>query len=81
MLPETVKKLKVVLVSGQTGSGKTKLLSEISSLGGQVLDLENLANHRGSLLGGFPENSQPSQKFFESLLLNQLTKCILKAMN
>ena len=74
MLPETVKKLKVVLVSGQTGSGKTQLLSEISSLGGQVLDLENIANHRGSLLGGFPENSQPSQKFFESLLLNQLTK-------
>ena len=72
MIPALAKSLRIVLISGQTGSAKTRLLNEISLLGGQVLDLERLANHRGSLIGAFPGNPQPSQKFFESLVVDKL---------
>ncbi|KJH72449.1 tRNA 2-selenouridine(34) synthase MnmH [Aliterella atlantica] len=63
------------LLCGLTGSGKTHILRQLSRQNHQVLDLEALANHRGSLLGeewaGKP-TAQPSQKLFESLLLQQL---------
>lgn len=63
------------VLCGLTGSGKSYILRQMRSSGAQVLDLEALANHRGSLLGeewqGKP-SSQPSQKHFESLLLQQL---------
>lgn len=62
-----------VVVHGPTGSGKSRLLSAIGRAGGQVLDLEALAAHRGSVLGGLPDRPQPSQKMFESLLLNELS--------
>jgi tRNA 2-selenouridine synthase len=62
----------IVLLSGHTGTAKTAILSEVGSRGAQVLDLENLANHRGSLLGGFAGRPQPSQKWFESQLLGEL---------
>jgi tRNA 2-selenouridine synthase len=54
------------VVCGLTGSGKSHLLQTLSSLGAQVLDLENLAAHRGSVLGNLPDEPQPSQKMFES---------------
>ncbi|HVY08089.1 MAG TPA: tRNA 2-selenouridine(34) synthase MnmH [Burkholderiales bacterium] len=60
------------VVCGPTGSGKSHLLSSIASAGGQVLDLEALARHRGSLLGGLPGETQPSQKMFESLIWKSL---------
>jgi tRNA 2-selenouridine synthase len=56
------------IVAGPTGSGKTRLLHGLAGNGGQVLDLEGLACHRGSLLGD--DGGQPSQKWFDSLLLN-----------
>jgi tRNA 2-selenouridine synthase len=63
------------VMGGLTGSGKTHILRQLAKRGVQVLDLEGLANHRGSLLGqeweGKP-SPQPSQKRFESLLLQQL---------
>jgi tRNA 2-selenouridine synthase len=63
------------VLCGLTGTGKTYTLRQMSQRGVQVLDLEGLANHRGSLLGeawqGKP-SPQPSQKYFESLLLQQL---------
>ncbi len=55
---------KFRVVAGPTGSGKTRLLKALSHVGAQVLDLEALANHRGSLLGDV--GVQPSQKWFES---------------
>lgn len=55
------------IVAGATGTGKTRILRAFAAEGAQVLDLEGLAQHRGSLLGG--GGSQPSQKFFESQLL------------
>lgn len=63
------------VLCGLTGSGKTSILSQMRQRGAQVLDLEALANHRGSLLGQEWEEKlspQPSQKYFDSLLLHQL---------
>ncbi len=71
-------KLKIVLISGKTGTGKTKLLHQIKSNNGQILDLEGIARHKGSLLGRDLENNQPSQKLFESLLYNALKSINLK---
>ena len=56
------------VLCGPTGSGKSRLLAALAQAGAQVLDLETLANHRGSLLGLLPGTSQPSQKYFDSLL-------------
>ena len=60
------------VVCGPTGSGKSRLLQALAECGAQVLDLENLANHRGSLLGELPNSPQPSQKGFETRLWNTL---------
>ena len=62
------------VVCGPTGSGKSRLLAALSNTGHQVLDLEVLARHRGSVLGRIPEHAQPSQKLFDSLLLEALRK-------
>ncbi len=56
------------VICGKTGSGKTRLLQSLARSGAQVLDLEEIALHRGSVLGYIPETPQPSQKHFESQL-------------
>ena len=56
------------VVCGLTGSGKSRLLRARAADGAQVLDLEALAKHRGSMLGDLPGDPQPSQKWFESQL-------------
>jgi tRNA 2-selenouridine synthase len=71
-------KLNIILISGKTGSAKTKILHSIKEQGGQILDLEGLANHKGSLLGIIPNLKQPSQKYFESLLYYEIKKINLK---
>ena len=68
--------LKLHVLGGLTGSGKTRLLHALREAGGQILDLEGLANHRGSLLGTVGE--QPSQKYFESTLYEALLACDLE---
>jgi tRNA 2-selenouridine synthase len=60
------------VICGPTGSGKSRLLQALASQGEQVLDLEALARHRGSVLGDVPGDPQPSQKMFDSLLWNTL---------
>jgi tRNA 2-selenouridine synthase len=60
------------VLCGPTGVGKTRLLDALSAAGAQVLDLEGLAQHRGSLIGALPGIAQPSQKWFDSLLLEKL---------
>jgi tRNA 2-selenouridine synthase len=60
------------VVCGLTGSGKSRLIEAIATEGGQVLDLEGLARHRGSLLGERPDDPQPTQKMFESGLFAAL---------
>ncbi len=61
-------------VCGTTGSGKSRLLQVLAREGAQVLDLEQLANHRGSVLGGLPTAPQPSQKMFESRLWDTMRR-------
>lgn len=62
--------LKAVLIDGNTGTGKTDLLRRLAARGLQVIDLEGLANHRGSLFGS--RGGQPGQKLFESRLLARI---------
>ncbi len=64
--------LKLILLDGHTGSGKTQMLGMLAARGLQVLDLEGLAGHRGSLFGAIAGQPQPSQKMFESRLLAAL---------
>jgi tRNA 2-selenouridine synthase len=66
--------LRFHVVCGPTGSGKSRFLSALERVGAQVLDLEKLAAHRGSILGSLPQVGQPPQKLFESLLWAELQK-------
>jgi tRNA 2-selenouridine synthase len=56
----------VVVLDGNTGSAKTEILNLLAGFGVQVIDLEGLARHRGSLFGAM--GTQPSQKAFEGTL-------------
>ena len=60
------------VLCGPTGCGKTRLLHELARQGHQVLELEGLARHRGSLLGDLPGIHQPTQKQFDSMLLETM---------
>ncbi len=71
-LPGLCQRFRWVVLSGLTGVGKTRLLRMMEEEGGQVLDLEALACHRGSLLGGM-EEAQPPQRLFESRLHARLS--------
>lgn len=71
-LRELAPKLRLRVLAGQTGSGKTAVLRALAARGEQVLDLEGLACHRGSLLGSEPGCPQPPQRLFESRLHERL---------
>ena len=64
--------LRFQVVTGPTGSGKTRLLKALGQAGAQVLDLEDLACHRSSVLGRIPGQPQPSQKHFDTLVWDKL---------
>ncbi|KGM40173.1 tRNA 2-selenouridine synthase [Aquabacterium sp. NJ1] len=64
--------LPLRVVCGATGSAKTRVLHALAEQGAQVLDLEGLACHKGSLLGAVPGVDQPSQKAFETQLATVL---------
>jgi tRNA 2-selenouridine synthase len=69
VLPE---KFSFRVICGMTGSGKSRLLTALQQAGAQVLDLETLARHRGSVLGDMPNAPQPAQKGFDSQLVSRL---------
>ena len=56
------------VISGATGSGKSRLLETLAAQGAQVLHLEQMAAHKGSVLGSLPGEVQPSQKGFDTTL-------------
>lgn len=62
------------VVCGLTGTGKSRLLRALAAAGAQVLDLEALAAHRGSVLGNMPDAPQPTQKMFDSLVWKALSE-------
>ena len=57
---------KIIILGGMTGTGKTELLHSISRKGNQVLDLEKLAFHKGSVFGGLGQPEQPTIEQFEN---------------
>ena len=67
-------RLTLHVVCGATGSGKSRLLEALVEAGAQVLDLEMLAAHRGSVLGELPQAPQPSQKRFETELWTRMSQ-------
>jgi tRNA 2-selenouridine synthase len=73
MLYDRALPLRLVALDGYTGTAKTELLHRACANGAQVLDLEGLARHRGSLLGAMAE-AQPSQKAFETAIAEALCK-------
>lgn len=58
------------MLTGLAGSGKTDVLHQLAALGEQVIDLERLAGHRGSVFGGLPGKKQPSHQEFQCLVSN-----------
>lgn len=71
-MPVAVSRLNWRVICGTTGSGKTRLLQTLATQGAQVLDLEDLARHRSSVLGALPGQAQPSQKHFDTLIWQRL---------
>ncbi len=59
---------KILILGGMTGSGKTEILQHLSKLGETVIDLENLAHHKGSAFGALGQSPQPTTEHFENLL-------------
>ena len=73
-LQERPQQFRWHVICGLTGSGKSRLLRALAECGVQVLDLEALAAHRGSVLGNLPDAPQPAQKMFESLVWAELRR-------
>lgn len=65
---------KFLNLAGRTGTGKTRLLHGLHEWGQQIIDLEGLANHKGSSFGGIGQNPQPSVEQFENLLAEVLRR-------
>ena len=68
------KKYNFTIVGGYTGTGKTLVLQELKRVGCSVIDLEGLANHKGSAFGALGEKPQPNQEMFENLLAVELAR-------
>lgn len=68
----------LIIIGGKTGSAKTAILQELEKAGEQIIDLEKLANHKGSAFGHIGEEPQPSTEMFENLLFETLQKLSIK---
>ncbi|NJN42092.1 MAG: tRNA 2-selenouridine(34) synthase MnmH, partial [Flammeovirgaceae bacterium] len=68
------KPYQLLMISGCTGSGKSEILRALKSVGEQVIDLEDLANHKGSVFGGLMKGPQPSSEQFQNNLFENLYK-------
>jgi tRNA 2-selenouridine synthase len=74
VLESLSEKRKMIVLGGMTGSSKTHILSYLKSSGQQVLDLERLANHKGSAFGALGQPPQPTTEQFGNMLYNDLKK-------
>ena len=63
-------KRKIIVLGGMTGSSKTRILNYLKTIGQQVVDLEGLANHKGSAFGALGQPPQPSTEQFVNILFN-----------
>jgi tRNA 2-selenouridine synthase len=66
--------LKLRIIGGSTGSGKTQVLRALADRGEQIIDLENLANHKGSVFGGLMMPKQPTTEQFQNYLFEVIMK-------
>ncbi|MEM7658212.1 MAG: tRNA 2-selenouridine(34) synthase MnmH [Bacteroidota bacterium] len=66
LLEDLARPLQLIVVGGKTGCGKTELLQGLEAVGEQVIDLEGLANHKGSAFGGIGQEMQPTVEQFEN---------------
>ena len=64
--------LHLIVLGGKTGSAKTAILQALQQQGEQIIDLEKLANHKGSAFGQLGEDPQPSSEYFENLLFEKI---------
>ncbi|WP_372754846.1 tRNA 2-selenouridine(34) synthase MnmH [Labilibaculum sp.] len=71
---EFARKAKIIILGGMTGSGKTEVLHEMIKMGHQVLDLEGVANHKGSVFGALGQPNQPTNENFENELAQLWSK-------
>ncbi len=81
VLKQFEKDWPIKLIGGKTGTGKTDLLLELKAQGTSVIDLEGLANHRGSSFGGLGQPPQPSCEQYENLLASQLREFTASSNN
>jgi len=73
MMHDTPLRVRPVILDGNTGTAKTRILQLLARNGWQVIDLEGLANHRGSALGARRE-AQPCQKLFEGMIAQRVAR-------
>lgn len=69
---ELSRQREIIILGGRTGSGKTRLLKELALKGEPVIDLEEIANHRGSAFGALGKGQQPGIEFFENKMAEVL---------
>jgi tRNA 2-selenouridine synthase len=74
VLEQLSEKKKMIVLGGMTGSSKTHILQYLNSLGQQVLDLEKLANHKGSAFGALGQSPQPTTEQFGNLLFREWSR-------
>ncbi len=72
VLDSFAQSLNLVILGGKTGSGKTDILKELARQGEQIIDLEGLANHKGSSYGAIGQRPQPASEHFENLIFQTL---------
>lgn len=65
---------RLLVIGGETGSGKTEILNNLPKHGQQIIDLEKMANHKGSAFGALGENPQPTQEQFENNLFRSFSR-------
>lgn len=78
VLSQFAKDYNFNIIGGYTGSGKTLLLQELKVQGKKIIDLEALANHKGSAFGALGEGPQPKQEMFENMLGEKLQEATEK---
>lgn len=71
VLARLAEKRRTIILGGMTGSSKTHILRQIKETGNQVIDLEGLANHKGSAFGALGQEPQPSSEHFANLLFDE----------
>lgn len=64
--------LKIIIISGNTGGGKTELLFALQESGAQILNLEEIAHHKGSAFGAIGEETQPTTEQFQNDIIDKV---------